>query len=244
MRWSRQPSRNPNDDTTYRMELPLTDPSTSEAIVFGLVFLIVLGALVPRIFRQKPQWRHNNRKRKSAEAPYLRLIRQTLPDVLARSSNLPSSDPAEQLRAVMAGTFTAKNVLSRTEAGVMRAAEKAIAEAGLNWRVMAQVALGEILASPDEAAFRAINAKRVDLLVVSAKSEPLAAIEYQGQGHYQGTAPARDAIKKEALRKAGIRYIEITFEHGPEDVKREIDRMAWFGKVQNSCGKQRITTVG
>jgi Protein of unknown function (DUF2726) len=120
----------------------------------------------------------------------------------------------------------------------MHAAEQAIAEAGLKWRVMAQVALGEVLASPNEAAFRAINAKRVDLLVVSAKSEPLAAIEYQGQGHYQGTAPARDAIKKEALRKAGIRYIEITFEHGPEDVKREIGRMAWLGQPQNATSRQ------
>lgn len=126
----------------------------------------------------------------------------------------------------MAGSFTAKRVLSRTEARVMAAAEVAIAEAGLPWRVMAQVALGEILASPDEAAFRAINAKRVDLLIVAAKSEPLAAIEYQGEGHWQGSAPARDAVKKEALRRAGIGYIEITPAHGPADIRREISRLA------------------
>jgi hypothetical protein len=136
------------------------------------------------------------------------------------------SDPAEQLRAVMAGSFTAKRVLSGSEARVMRAAEAAIAQAGLPWRVLAQVALGEVLASPDEAAFRAVNAKRVDLLIVSAKHEPLAAIEYQGQGHWQGTAPARDAVKKEALRKAGIRFVEITPDHGPADVAREIERLA------------------
>lgn len=126
----------------------------------------------------------------------------------------------------MAATYTAKRVLSRTEARVMAAAEAAISEAGLPWRVMAQVALGEILASPDEAAFRAINAKRVDLLIVGAKSEPLAAIEYQGEGHWQGNAPARDAVKKEALRRAGIGYIEITPAHGPADIRREISRLA------------------
>lgn len=136
-------------------------------------------------------------------------------------------DPTAQLRAVMASDFTAKRVLSLTESKVMRAAEAAIAEAGVKWRVMAQVSLGEVLDSPEKAAFNAINAKRVDLLIISATSEPIAAIEYQGQGHYQGTAPARDAIKKEALRKAGIGYIEITFEHGPEDVRREVARLAW-----------------
>ena len=63
------------------------------------------------------------------------------------------------------------------------------------------------------------------LLIVSSAGEPLAAIEYQGSGHYQGTAPARDAVKKEALRRAGVRYIEVTPDHGAEDVAREIERL-------------------
>ncbi len=135
-------------------------------------------------------------------------------------------DPTAQLNAVMGADFTKKHVLSLTESRVMAAAERAIEEARKPWRVMAQVALGEVLASSDKAAFYAINAKRVDLLIISEKSIPLAAIEYQGQGHYQGTAPARDAIKKEALRKAGVGYIEITHEHGPDDVRREVLRLA------------------
>ena len=48
----------------------------------------------------------------------------------------------------------------------------------------------------------------------------------QGHGHYQGTAAARDAVKKEALRKAGVRYIEVTPESGTEDMAREISRIA------------------
>ncbi len=218
----------------------LSDRGTMETIIFTLVFVGVLAVLLPGILRKQV-----DRKRRSG--PYRRYASVKSIASSARKSEpaagVHASDPAEQLRAVMAGTFTAKNVLSRTEARVMHAAERAIAAAGLKWRVMAQVALGEVLASDDEAAFRAINAKRVDLLIVSAKSEPLAAIEYQGQGHYQGTAPARDAIKKEALRKAGIRYIKITYEHGPEDVKREIDRMAWLGQPQTSRPKQSVTSV-
>jgi hypothetical protein len=41
----------------------------------------------------------------------------------------------------------------------------------------------------------------------------------------KGTAAARDAVKKEALRKAGIRYIEVTPESGTEDMAREISRI-------------------
>lgn len=187
--------------------------------VFVLVFAMLARAILAPTRKPRPA------------RPYPRFIPTPMPRAARRPTTPlpdppPSIDAADQLRAVMAATFTARHVLSKTEANVMAAAEAAIAEAGLPWRVMAQVSLGEVLASPSKAAFNAINAKRVDLLVVSEHSRPLAAIEYQGQGHYQGTAPARDAIKKEALRRAGIGYIEITFEHGPDDVRREIARLA------------------
>jgi hypothetical protein len=99
---------------------------------------------------------------------------------------------------------------------------------------MAQVSLGEVLRSPDRRAFHAINAKRVDLLIVSDRCEPIAAIEYQGRGHYQGTAEWRDAVKKEALRKAGVRYIEVTPESGTADMAREILRIAQAERLKNA----------
>ena len=126
----------------------------------------------------------------------------------------------------MAAEFKARRILSRAEAQVLYAVEKAIRAEKLSWRVMAQVSLGEILQTPDPRAYSAINSKRVDLLLVSSGGHPIAAIEYQGEGHYQGTAPARDAVKKEALRRAGVRYVEITPEHGPDDVAREIARIS------------------
>jgi len=142
----------------------------------------------------------------------------------ARSA--PPTDAAEQLRAVSGAQFDKRRLLSKTEARLFHHAEQAVAASGRPWRVMAQVCLGEILSCADKNAFGAINSKRVDLLIVSNTSMPVAAIEYQGEGHYQGSAPARDAIKKEALRKAGVRYIEMTPEHGPDDVAREISRLA------------------
>ena len=147
---------------------------------------------------------------------------------------LQSADAADQLRVVSRAKFEKKRLLSPSEARFFYAAEKAIADQKLSWRVMAQVCLGEVLGSPDEAAFRAINAKRVDLLIVNNGGYPLAAIEYQGEGHYQGTAPLRDAVKKEALRRAGIGYIEMTPKHGAEDMAREIARLAEASKARRA----------
>src|SRR5262245_38154086 len=72
----------------------------------------------------------------------------------------PVIDPAEQLRIVMDASFEKRRLLSRSEAHVLYAAERAIDTADLKWRVMAQVSLGEVLSSPDAGAYSAINSKR------------------------------------------------------------------------------------
>lgn len=192
--------------------MPSFDSVPPEILIFVVVFVGLAAKVLGKPARRRSYRVWNGQRRPPVHQPH----------------PVPSqvSDPVRQLSAVMTGTFKAKQVLSRTEANVMAAAEAAIAEAKLPWRVLAQVALGEVLTSPDEEAFRAINAKRVDLLIMSERRLPLAAIEYQGEGHWQGTAPARDAVKKEALRRAGVGYIEITPKHGPEDVRREIARLA------------------
>ena len=55
---------------------------------------------------------------------------------------------------------------------------------------------------------------------------PRHAIEYQGTGHHQGTAAARDAVKKEALRRAGIGYHEVVAGHTtPSDLRRLVEKL-------------------
>jgi hypothetical protein len=50
-------------------------------------------------------------------------------------------------------------------------------------------------------------------------------IEYQGSGTHQGTAAARDAVKKEALRKAGIGYHEVVAGHTtPSELRRLVEK--------------------
>jgi uncharacterized protein DUF2726 len=136
------------------------------------------------------------------------------------------ADAPDQLRVVMRASFEKRRLMSKAEARVFYLAEDVVREQRLNWRVMAQVSLGEVLASPGPEAYRAINSKRVDILLVSNAGEPVAAIEFQGGGHHQGEASARDAVKKEALRRAGVGYIEVTPDHDREYLSGEIARTA------------------
>lgn len=92
---------------------------------------------------------------------------------------------------------------------------------------MAQVSLGEILASPDQDAYLAVNSKRVDYALMDENACVVHALEYQGSGHHLApSAAARDAVKKEALRKAGIGYHEVIAGHTtPTDLKRLVDKL-------------------
>jgi hypothetical protein len=86
--------------------------------------------------------------------------------------------------------------------------------------------LGEILRSRDSKAYGCVNSKRVDLLLIDEACRPRHAIEYQGLGHHQGTAAARDAVKKEALRRAGVGYHEVVAGHTtPADLRRLVERL-------------------
>lgn len=123
-------------------------------------------------------------------------------------------------------TWRRRRVLNRSETLVLAAAEAVAARLDPTWRVWPQVALGEVLeASGPEAAGRAaflrINAKRCDLLVVDGAGWPLAAIEYQGGGHHRGDWADRDAVKRLALGRAGVRLVEVPapLAHRPEALR-------------------------
>lgn len=118
-----------------------------------------------------------------------------------------------QLACVMSAEFSARPLLNRPEATLFKALDAAVIARHPGWQVMAQVSLGEFLGSPDKDAYWAVNSKRVDFALMDPDACVKHAIEYQGSGHHQGTAAARDAVKKEALRKAGIGYHEVVAGH-------------------------------
>ncbi len=132
----------------------------------------------------------------------------------AKAESANAEDIAtSQLACVMGAEFRARPLLNRPEAKLFKALDAAVIARNPGWQVMAQVSLGEFLASPDRDAYGAVNAKRVDFALMDPDSRVIHAIEYQGTGHHQGTAAARDAVKKEALRRAGIGYHEVVAGH-------------------------------
>jgi len=147
------------------------------------------------------------------------------------STSLPQqpygpTDAADQLRVVMGADFAIQPLLNKPEVRLFRELERLVTATGTGWQVMAQVSLGEILTCRDREAYGCINAKRVDLLLMDQDCRPRHAVEYQGGGHHQGTAAARDAVKREALRRAGVGYHEIIAgETTPADLKRLVERL-------------------
>ncbi len=160
-----------------------------------------------------------------------RAWRKRNPNGWTRTRVAPT-DAADQLRIVMNAQFSAQPLLNRGEARVFKELDRIVLGCNPGWQVMAQVSLGEILRSPDKAAFGCINSKRVDLLLIDEHCHPRHAIEYQGSGHYQSSAAARDAVKKEALRRAGITYHEVVAgQTTPIELRRLVERLLVGEKV-------------
>jgi hypothetical protein len=153
-------------------------------------------------------------------------------------------DAAEQLRIVMASEFKPKRLLNKGEQKVLAALEPIVAELQPGWRVWTQVSLGEVLDGSTVEAFNTINAKRVDFLLVDADQRPRLAIEYQGQGHHQGAAAARDAVKREALRRAGVGYGEVFAGDGPAELAQVVARVMAGAGVERTFGVQRERSGG
>jgi hypothetical protein len=191
-------------------------------LVFLAAFVIALKWLEAKFMpkRRGRKWRGNRRSwpQQSDKVVGFRPKHDALPDQVP--------DAADQLRTVMNAEFKVQPLLNKSETKLFMALEKMVAEMTPGWRVMAQVSLGEVLQSKDYAAYRCINSKRVDMLLVDAECRPLHAIEYQGGAHHRGTAAARDAVKKEALRRAGIGYVEVVAgDHTPAELRRIVEKL-------------------
>jgi hypothetical protein len=142
------------------------------------------------------------------------------------AASSPIDSAAEQLKTVMRANFKERALLNNSEARVFRELDKMVIARNPGWQVMAQVCVGEFLSSDDKEAYGCINSKRVDLLLMDGDCRARHALEYQGTGHHRGSAAARDAVKKEALRKAGVGYHEIVAGHTtPSELKRLVEKL-------------------
>jgi hypothetical protein len=167
-------------------------------------------------WRRRNAWRWQKKQRPTTPAPAT-----------------PMTTALEQLRTVKRAKFKPQALLNKSEAQVFSSLNKIIEQVAPDWRVMAQVSLGEVLRCNDEEAYRCINSKRVDILLIDGDCRPLHAIEYQGRGHYQGTAAVRDTVKKEALLRAGIGYVEVVAGDTRGELKRVVARLVGEANATN-----------
>ncbi len=146
-------------------------------------------------------------------------------------------DPRAQLEAVSRVAFERQPLLNRSESAVFTVLEACIAEIP-GHRLMAQSSLGELIrpransgSSADRKdAFASINSKRLDFAVIDPAGHLALAIEYQGRGHHSDTSVMRDAVKREALRRAGVEMMEIPATWDADLLSRQV-RHALIGKA-------------
>jgi hypothetical protein len=147
----------------------------------------------------------------------------------------PAQHYAQQLTAVTQQQiiYRKTRIMGRGEFDLFRSAMSVTGQTmprgDYPFYVFPQVALGQILRTEPasgpaaDAAYRAINSKRCDLLLADRSGVPVAVLEYQGSGHHVGgTARQRDDIKRRALERAGIRYVEIHEGDTPAQMERII----------------------
>lgn len=155
------------------------------------------------------------------------------------------TDPRTQLDYVSRVDFQTQPLLNKSEYQVLLVIEKAAREADAGFRVMAQTSLGEILTTKAgfwgkdaaDLAYRSINSKRTDFVVIDRYGIAVLAVEYQGGGHYQGTALLRDAVKREAFRKAGVTFLEIPARFRKDDIADQVaDILRRYRKGQVATG--------
>ncbi len=156
-------------------------------IALGALFGIAAERLMSRVWREtrsgprRPRW-----------TPHPAPFRPRTYTPPPRRPEPKAPDAADQLRTVMTADFTLQPLLNKSEARLFRELDRAVIARNPGWQVMAQVFLGEVLKCDDAQAYGCINAKRVDLLLMDDQCLPRHAIEYQGHGHHQANAAARD----------------------------------------------------
>jgi len=191
-------------------------------IGIALATLIIGFVVGRRRLRQPPEPRWSSAAQSPARQERLPAVPEAPPATSGPEWSSPALDidqPDDQLAAVARSTFRTRTILNKDEYRVFKIVENEVRTLRLGYRAFAQVSLGEILACSDRNAYRWINSKRADIVVVDAFGNPVAAVEYQGEGHDQGNAPTRDAVKRTALRRAGVAYVEVLPEHSADDVR-------------------------
>lgn len=145
-------------------------------------------------------------------------------------NNWGMTDPNNQLAAVQKVAFERVKIVNGSEYKVLQALESIIAEHDQGFRVMAQTSLGELV-RPDpkqgdwklrKDASASVNSKRLDFAIIDPAGYLAVAVEYQGAGHHGKDSAIRDAVKREAIERAGASLIEVEPGMKPAELRSRI----------------------
>ncbi len=114
-------------------------------------------------------------------------------------------------------TFEKRRVMHRSELQLLSKVEQIATEQGAGHRVMAQISLGELIQpqqlrapqNTSDAALASIYESRVGLVVLDSTGVVVLVVEALPGYPGQDAVLLRDAVKREALRRAGIPVVEV-----------------------------------
>ncbi len=174
-----------------------------------LAIAIVLALVAPKKKRSyRSPWRNPKKESLITEKP--REIK-------------PTFEKKDQLSITLKNKYEKQRLLNKTEEEVYKIILRMIyTHAKGQYKINMQTSLGEILRSSYEG-YKTINSKRVDFCIVDKEFMPVAVIEVNGTGHYQGDALQRDETKRTAIESAGIKYVAVREnENTQEKLYREL----------------------
>lgn len=168
----------------------------SSSISFWVIVLLVLAGISAFFKSKKSKYRQGWRPSYSSNRKF-----NNREQITFRSE--------DHLSVTLRHKYEKKRLLNRSEENVYNAIWRVIYSNEKNgFKISMQPSLGEILNCEPEG-HKTINSKRVDFCIVDRNYMPVAVIEVNGSGHYQGDALERDEVKRAAIESAGIKYIAL-----------------------------------
>lgn len=165
------------------------------------LFLILLGGIFKKKKKQRKSTSYNHK----------------ITPIISESQLEKKSD---HLDLAMKHHYKRKPLMNYSEFQLFKALNQLLTHSNYQeFRLFSQVSMGEFIEAEERSAHFAINNKRVDFLIIDKKGYPVIVIEYQGEGHYQENAAKRDAVKREACRKAGVLFFEFFPHYGKSELQ-------------------------
>lgn len=113
-------------------------------------------------------------------------------------------------------TLYKKRLINKSEEKLFVLLNQLVSDNKIEAYIFTQVSYGEIIGARGKdafATFQTFNSRRADFLIVDRDFNPIAVVEYHGEGHFKGADMSRsDNIKQAACKSAGIEYLVVHYK--------------------------------